>query len=132
MLHVLQPTTLAANNSYANTSRIRRWAQQGVVLLTPAAKWQKGRYAKAYHRYLKHPANARCLRKRRTAIEPLFDLTAKVLGTTAKQKQLPIQHLENVRTCLALATFSVQIAMIVNSIWALPLRNISTMSAALT
>lgn len=132
VLESLQPTTLSADNSYAKASRIRRWAQQGVALLTPAAKWTKGRYAQAYHAYLKQPANLLRLRKRRTTIEPLFDLIAKVLGSTAKQKQLPIQHLDNVRTCLALATFSIQIAMIVNSIWALPLRNISTMSAALT
>jgi hypothetical protein len=59
-----------------------------------------------------------------------FDLVAKVLGTTAKQKQLSIQHLHNVHTCLALATFSIQIAMIVNSMWRMPFRNISTMSAA--
>lgn len=130
VLDLLQPTTLAADNSYAKASRIRRWAQRGVVLLTPAAKWTNGRYAKAYHAYLKRPGNVRCLRKRRTTIEPLFDLIAKVLGTTAKQKQLPIQHLHNVRSCLALATFSVQIAMIVNSMWRLPLRNISIMSAA--
>ena len=132
VLDILQPTTFAADNNYAQASRIRRWAQRGVVLLSPAARWQKGRYAHAYHRYLKRPANIRCLRKRRTTIEPLFDLIAKVLGTTAKQKQLPIQRLHNVRTCLALATFSVQIAMIVNSLWGLPLRNISIMSAALT
>jgi hypothetical protein len=130
MLEVLQPTTLSADNSYAQALRIRRWAQRGVVMLSPAARWQKGRYAKAYHRYLKRPANVRCLRKRRTTIEPLFDLIAKVLGTTAKQKQLPLQRLHNVRTCLALATFFVQMAMLVNSIWGLPLRNSSTMSAA--
>ena len=132
ILEHLQPTTLAADNSYAKALRIRCWAKQGVVFLTPAAKWQQGRYAQAYHRYRQQPANLRRLHKRRTTIEPLFDLIAKVLGTTAKQKQLPIQHLRNVRTCLALATFSVQMAMFVNSIWGLPLRNISTMSAALT
>lgn len=130
VLEILRPTTLSADNSYAQASRIRQWAQQGVVVLTPAAKWTKGRYAQAYHAYLRQPLNRLRLRKRRTTIEPLFDLIAKVLGTTAKQKQLPIQHLQNVRTCLALATFSVQIAMIVNSIWGLPLRNISTLSAA--
>jgi hypothetical protein len=132
VLDSLRPTTLSADNSYAQASRIRQWAQQGVVVLTPAAKWTTGRYAQAYHAYLKQSANVLRLRKRRTTIEPLFDLVAKVLGTTAKQKQLPIQHLADVRTCLALATFSVQIAMIVNSIWGLPLRNISTLSAALT
>lgn len=132
VLEILRPTTLSADNGYAKASRIRQWAQQGVAFLTPAAKWTKGRYAKAYHAYLKQPANLLRFRKRRTTIEPLFDLIAKVLGTTAKQKQLPLQHLDNVRTCLALATFSVQIAMIVNTIWGLPLRNISTISAALT
>lgn len=132
VLETLQPTTLSADNSYAQALRIRQWAQQGVVILTPAAKWTTGRFAQAYHAYLKQPANLLRLRKRRTTIEPLFDLIAKVLGTTAKQKQLPIQHLAYVRTCLALATFSVQLAMLVNSIWGLPLRNISTLSAALT
>lgn len=128
--HVRQPTTLTADNSYAKASRIRRWAKQGVVLLSPASKWRKGRFAQAYHRYLKQPANVRRLRQRRTTIEPLFDLMAKVLGTTAKQKHLPVQCLPNVRTCLALATLSVQLAMLVNSIWGLPLRNISTMITA--
>ena len=132
ILNQLRPTTLAADNSYAQAMRLRRWPQQGVVLLTPATKWQQGRFAQAYHHYRKQPANLRRLRKRRTTIEPLFDLVAKVLGTTAKQKQLPIQRLPQVRTCLALATFSLQVAMIVNSIWGLPLRNISTISAALT
>jgi hypothetical protein len=34
--------------------------------------------------------------------------------------------------CLSLATLTVQIAMVVNSIWGLPLRNISIMMAACT
>ena len=70
------------------------------------------------------------LQSRRTAIEPIFDLAAKALGTTGRQKRLPIQHLANVRTCLALATLTVQVAMIANSIWNLPLRNISTIATA--
>jgi len=62
----------------------------------------------------------------------VFDLVAKVLGTTANHKQLSIQKLANVRTCLALATLTIQLAMIVNSIWGLPFRNISAMAAAFT
>ena len=65
-------------------------------------------------------------------IEPVFDLSAQVLGTKAKQKQLPLQKLANVRTYLALAPCTVQVAMIANSIWGLPLRNISMMAAAFT
>ena len=64
-------------------------------------------------------------RSRRTAIEPMFDLVAKALGTTGRQKQLAIQRLDNVRTGLAIATLTVQVAMIANSIWGLPLRNLS-------
>lgn len=132
LLHVLRPATLATDNSYAQARRIRRWANHGIVLLSPAYKWRKGRYARAYHRYIKQPVNAQRLRRRRTTIEPLFDLIAKVLGTTARQKQLPVQRLANVRTCLALATCSVQIAMLANTIWPLPLRSISTMTTAFT
>jgi hypothetical protein len=70
------------------------------------------------------------LRNRKTIIEPLFDLIAKVIGTTGKQKQLPVQRLDNVRSCLALATLSVQIAMLANNIWGLPPRTVSEMASA--
>jgi hypothetical protein len=126
----LHPDTLATDNGYTKAMRIRRWAKHGVALLTPATKWVKGRFAEAYHRFLKLPDVAQHLSKRRTSVEPLFDLVAKVIGTNAQQKQLPVQHLDNVRSCLALATLSVQIAMIVNSIWGLPHRNISEMASA--
>jgi Transposase DDE domain len=132
LIQHFRPETVTTDNSYAKARRIRQWAQQGVVLLSPAVKWVKGRYALAYHRYIQQPENAELLRRRRTAIEPVFDLIAQVLGTKAKQKQLPLQKLANVRTCLALATLTVQVAMIANSIWGLPLRNISTMAAAFT
>jgi hypothetical protein len=132
ILETIQPRTLAADNSYTKASRIRRWFKQGVALLTPAKKWVKGRFAGAYHRLLKQPHFAACLKQRRTPIEPLFDLIAKVLGTTGKHKQLPVQRLDNVQTCLALATLSVQIAMLTNNIWGLPPRNISEIASAFT
>jgi hypothetical protein len=132
LMQHFHPETVSTDNSYAKARRIRQWTKQGGVLLSPAVKWVKGRYATAYHRSIQQPENAALLRRRRTAIEPVFDLIAHVLGTTAKQKQLPIRKLANVRTCLALATVTVQVAMIAHSIWGLPLRNISTMAAAFT
>jgi hypothetical protein len=60
----------------------------------------------------------------------MFDLVAQALGATGLHKQWPLQRLDNVRTCLALATLTVQVAMIINSIWGLPLRNISTLASA--
>lgn len=130
ILEQIQPQTLAADDAYTKAMRIRRWAKKGVVLLTPALKWVKGRFAQAYHRFIKQPEQRQHSAKRRTSVEPLFDLIAYVIGTNAKQKQLPVQHLDNVRSCLALATLSVQIAMVANSIWGLPLRNVSEMASA--
>ena len=132
IIHDFAPATVTTDNSYAQARRIRQWAQGGVVLLTPALKWTKGRYAKAYHSYINQPEQRDLLQSRRTAIEPIFDLVAKALGTTGRQKQLPVQRLANVRPCLALATLTVQVAMIANSIWGLPLRNISTLVTAFT
>ncbi len=130
ILAQLRPDSLAADNAYTQAMRIRNWAKRGVALLTPAKKWVKGRFAQAYHRFLRLPDIAHHLKKRRTSVEPLFDLIAKVISTNAKQKQLPVRHLDNVRSCLALATLSIQIAMIVNSIYGLPHRNISNMATA--
>ncbi len=132
LIHPFHPATVTTDNSYAQARRIRQWATRGVVLLSPAVQWTKGRYAKAYHHSIDQPEQRDLLQSRRTAIEPMFDLVAKALGTTGRQKQLAIQRLDNVRTCLALATLTVQVAMIANSIWDLPLRNISTLATAFT
>ena len=128
----LRPLTLSADNGYAKAMRIRNWAKQGVILLTPAVKWVKGRFAQAYHRFIKQPDNKQRLNRRRTSVEPLFDLIAQVLGCQGRHKQLPVQKLPNVSVCLALATLTVQVAMIINSIWQLPLRNVSHMRAVLS
>ena len=132
ILATLQPLSLSADDSYTQASRIRRWASSGVALLTPAFKWKTGRYAKAYREYIKQPEVKAIYRHRKTSVEPFFDLLAKVIGTTARQKQLAVKGLSNVRSTLSLGTLSIQIAMIMNSIWGLPLRKISVMSAAFT
>jgi hypothetical protein len=132
LVYELAPHTLTADDAYTQARRLRRWAQAGVVLLTPALRWVKGRYATAYHRFIGEPQQAELLRSRRTAIEPVFDLVAQLIGATDNHKQLPLQGLANVQTCLALATLTLQVAMIANSIWGLPLRNISSMTAAFT
>lgn len=132
IVEALQPSTLTGDNSYTQASRIRRWAKQGVALLTPALKWVKGRYAAAYHRFIAQPHHVALLQARRTAIEPVFDLVAKVIGATANHKQLPLQQLAKVRTCLTLAALTLQLAMIVNNVWGLPLHNISHLMAVFT
>ncbi len=125
----LSPKTLTADDAYTQASRIRRWAKSQVALITPALRWTKGRFAKAYHRFIDQPEQRFCLTKRRSSVEPLFDLIAKTIGTTLQQKQVPVKGFFNVRSCLAIGVLSVQIAMIVNAIWNLPTRNVSHMAA---
>jgi hypothetical protein len=125
-----QPTTLIGDNGYLQVRRVKRWAKAGVLLLTPARAWKTGRFAAAFHRYRRLPPQQRLLAQRRTSIEPAFDLIAKLLGSDNNHKQLPVQGLPKVRTCVALATFSLQVAMLANSIWGLPLRTISVFLAA--
>lgn len=97
-----------------------------MILVTPALRWRTGRYAQAYRRFIKRERDiAAILRQRRTAIEPIFDLIARLLGTIGKQKQLFKQSIANVCTHLALAVLSLQVAMIANSVWQMPFRNIS-------
>ena len=49
-----------------------------------------------------------------------------------RTQRQPLHKLSHVRTCLALAAFTVQGAMMAQSLWGLPLRNVSTMVAAFT
>lgn len=130
ILSELRPHTLSADDAYTKAMRVRHWARRGVALLTPALRWVNGRYAEAYHRFIELRDCAVRLRRRRTSVEPLFDLISKVIGTDGPQKQLSVKRLDNVRPCLSIAVLSVQIAMIANSIWGLPHRNISNMTAA--
>ncbi len=69
------------------------------------------------------------MRLRKTTIEPIFDLIAKLIDTTDNHKQIATQSLDNVRTYLALAVFTLQLAMIMNSVWGLPIRAIAHIKA---
>lgn len=124
-LFAFQPEAVVGDNAYFKALRIRDWASQGVILVTPAVKWKNGRYAQAYHRFIAQEPISQWLKCRKTAIEPVFDLFSKVLGTTHNHKQLPLQGLAKARTFLALGVVAVQIAMIVNNVRNLPLRQIS-------
>jgi len=114
-LFALEPRAITGDNAYCKAMRVRNWAAQGILLLTPAAKWQTGRYALAYHRLIAKPPFADWLKCRKTAIQPIFDLFSKLLGTLNNHKQLPLQSLTKVQPFLCLGVLAVQIAMIVNN-----------------
>jgi len=129
-LFAFHPDAVIGDNAYFKALRIRDWTSQGVILVTPAAKWKNGRYARAYHRFIAQPPVSQWLKCRKTAIEPVFDLFSKVLGTTNNHKQLPLQGLQKVRTFLALGVLAVQVAMIINNVRDLPFRQVSGLLTA--
>lgn len=122
--------TLTGDNAYCNLARVRTWAKPGVALIPPALKVSsdspQGGPSKAF---LSQPENRALLDARKPATEPLFDLIAQLIGAGDQQKPLPVQGGTKVRTCLALGTLLAQVAMSVNSIWGMPLHNISHMLA---
>jgi len=126
-LFAFHPDAVTGDNAYFKALRIRAWASQGVILVTPAAKWKNGRYAQAYHRFTAQPPVSQWLKCRKSAIEPIFDLFSKVLGTINNHKQLPLQRLEKVRPFLTLGVLAIQVAMIVNNVFGLPSRQISSL-----
>jgi hypothetical protein len=126
------PQAIIGDNAYFKAMRVRQWAAQGVMLISPAATWKNGKYAQAYQRFLKREPIRSWLKCRKTAIEPIFDLFSKVLGTINNHKQLPLQWLAKVRPFLCLAVLAVQIAMIINNVFRLPFRQISSLLATLS
>lgn len=117
---------LIGDNGYFQARRVRRWLKDhNLILVTPATAWKTGRFAQAYHRFLKTELPAQWLKMRRTAIEPVFDLFRHLLGTKDNHKQLPVQGLAKVRTFLALGVLAAQVAMIANAIWRLPFRQVA-------
>jgi hypothetical protein len=127
-LFALDPQAVVGDNAYFKAMRVRSWAAEGILLLTPAASWRNGHYAAAYHQFIAKAPFKKWLKCRKTAIEPVFDLFSKILGTANNHKQLPLQRLANVQTFLCLAILAVQIAMIVNNLFGFPLRQISNLS----
>ena len=131
-LFQFDPEAIVGDNGYFQAMRVRRWATEGVLLLSPAAVWKNGRYAQAYHCFLKQEPYCTWLKSRKTTIEPIFDLLSKLLGTLNNHKQLPIQKLDNVQSFLCLGVLALQITMIINSTFGLPIRQISSFLSALS
>ena len=118
---------VVADAGYTDFHRIQTLAKDGLFLLTPiigAKATEKLAYLQAIET---SPKLQTYQQQRKTAIEPVFNLLSDLTGTKQNQKQLPISRLENVRTFLMLAIVLLQIAMLINSIYNLPSREVSRM-----
>ena len=113
------------------TSPSQAIGKPGVLLLTPVV----GAKSDTALDYLQAIETSETLsqyqKQRKTAIEPVFAVLLELGAIHSNQKQLPIQRLDNVRPFLLLTVILLQLAMIVNSIWRLPCRNVSVMMTAL-
>ena len=91
ILQRLKPETVCGDDAYR--LQYQRIADSAVSKTrghsgSSSLALKKGRYAKAYRRFIRHDTEiANLLKQRKTAIEPIFDLIAKLIGTTGKQKQ---------------------------------------------
>jgi len=115
---------LVGDNGYTSFQRTKRYAQEGLLLVTPALH-ADGREGQAYHQFIEQPVIKALLQKRKSVIEPLFDLISGLLGTENNHKQLPLKGKLNVRSFLAFGVLLTQLALLVNSVYDLPFHNIS-------
>ena len=92
--------------------------------MTPAigATGDKG---SCYVEYLNRPELQTYQSQRKVVMEPIFDLLKMLLSTDNNHKQLPVIGKSNVLTFLARGGVLLQLAMIMNSIWGLPLRSVT-------
>ena len=117
--------TLIADAGYRDKKRTAAFAEAQVMLITPDV------YFKEIAGMLS-PLDAMAMAifnetkaARKTAIEPVFDLLSKLLGTQGQQKSLPVKGLASVSTFLGLGVLLLQLAMLMNVRWKLPTRNVS-------
>ena len=116
---------LVADAGYTDLNRTAQLAKEGLLLLTPVIGAKSDR-ALHYVESLNQSAQLCSYQhKRKTAIEPIFALLGHLLSTHNNHKQLPVSGKANVSTFLMLGVVLVQLAMVVNSIWGLPLRNVT-------
>ena len=116
---------LVADAGYTDLNRTAQLAKEGLLLLTPVIGAKSDR-ALHYVESLNQSAQLCSYQhKRKTAIEPIFALLGHLLSTHNNHKQLPVSGKAHVSTFLMLGVVLVQLAMVVNSIWGLPLRNVT-------
>lgn len=120
---------IVADAGYTDFNRVQALAESGLLLLTPIPG-AKDPSKVAYLQAIETTPELRTYQeKRKTAIEPVFSLISELTRTDTNQKQLRVSRLDNVRTFLTLAVVLLQLAMIINSIYNLPSREVSWMIA---
>lgn len=115
---------IITDDGYTDFDKIRYYAQNGILLITPAIRVKKS-MVETYRQFTRECIYWLCLKNRKAIIEPVFDLISRLLNTTDNHKQLPVKGKSNVQSFLAFGVMLTQLALLMNSIYGLPFRNIS-------
>ena len=118
---------VVADAGYTDFARIQTHAKDNLFLLTPITNAKNEKKLAYLDAVETSPELQAYQQNRKTAIEPIFNLLCDLTGTHNNQKQLPVSGIENVRTFILLSVVLLQIAMLVNSIWNLPSKQVSRM-----
>ena len=116
---------IVADAGYTDLNRTEKLANEGLLLITPvigAKRPQAQGYVEAINQSQQLQTYQQ---KRKVAIEPIFELLKQLLSTHNNHKQLPVRGKSNVVTFLMMGVVLLQVAMLINSIWGLPLRNVT-------
>ena len=116
---------IVADAGYTDLKRTEKLANKGLLLITPVIGAKRPQ-AQGYVQTINQSQRLHTYQqKRKVAIEPIFELLKQLLSTHNNHKQLPVKGKPNVRTFLMLGVVLLQVAMLVNSIWGRPLRNVT-------
>ena len=116
---------IVADAGYTDLNRTEKLANKGLLLITPVIGAKRPQ-ARGYVETINQSQRLHTYQqKRKVAIEPIFELLKQLLSTHNNHKQLPVGGKSNVVTFLIIGVVLLQVAMLVNSIWGLPLRNVT-------
>ncbi len=81
---------IITDDGYTDFDKIRNYAQNGILLVTPAIRVKKA-IGEIYRQFTRKCISWLCLKNRKAIIEPVFDLVSRLLNTTNNHKQLPMK-----------------------------------------
>ena len=116
---------IVADNGYVDKKRATAFAQADVLLLTPQTHLAEANSCLGADPVYTATQVQTWQTARKIAIEPVFDLLSKLLSITGIHKPLPIRSLPYVATFFGLGVLVLQLAMLMNHRYGLPIRNIT-------
>ena len=116
---------LIADAGYRDKKRATALAEAKIMLITPDICVKHAQTVLGTMDTLAITVFNEAKKARKIAIEPIFDLLSRLLGIQGRQKPLPVSGLASVATFLGIGVMLLQLAMLMNTRWELPTRNVT-------